>query len=159
MLLLATAMQSQLPKLIQATADRAAFEKSFRSASLSLYKITLAGISAIVAIAAILHSNLLGDQYRGAATPLLVLAATLPARAFLLLAGAAAVARGWFSISSSISVVEILLIICATTTGLVKDANLMAVSVVVATWGAVFPGYILLRLARNVPDAASSHSK
>jgi hypothetical protein len=109
----------------------------------------LLGIVSILAISLGLNLNDYLIQYNGSVIPLILLSVALPARAFLLLAGGALVARGWFLISSLISLVEILLIIFLFLVGFIKDASSMSQGVVIATWFAVLPGFFLFKAASN----------
>jgi hypothetical protein len=153
MLLLSTVMQAELPRLIQSTVERSAFEKCCNLAARKLFKITAAGVLSMFLIGLLLHLSDYMIRYTGSAMPLILLAVGLPARAFLLLAGGAAVARGWFAISSSISFVEILIIVCVIVSGLVHDASSMALGVAISTWCAMFPAFFLLRAAKNIKNS------
>jgi O-antigen/teichoic acid export membrane protein len=149
LLLISTAMQAQLPRLIQASGNRDEFAKSFAVASRKVYKLTAAGLCIMTTIAAALHLNVLGSQYSNAAALVLLLAAGLPARAFLVVSGGAAVARGWFATSSMIAIFEIIFLGCAVLFGLITNVVHMAVCVTLATWLAALPAYLLLLLAKK----------
>lgn len=150
MLLLSTVMQAELPKLIQFSNNRVEFSRCCRQAGLKLSAISAIGVVSMVFIGFALQSNHHLDKYSGSVMPLFLLVAALPARAFLLLAGGAVVARGWFKISSVISISEILIIIFAIFSGFIYDATSMALGVMLSTWGALFPAFFLLQSSRNI---------
>jgi O-antigen/teichoic acid export membrane protein len=151
MLLLSTVMQAELPKLIKSVNDRNLFNKCCKDASRKIFLITTVGILIVFAMCIVLHLNDYFGQYGGAVTPLILLTAALPARGFLLLAGGALVARGWFAISSLISLSEIMCLLSLFIAGLIDDAYSMAIGVVITTWFAALPGYFLLRSAKKIP--------
>jgi O-antigen/teichoic acid export membrane protein len=148
-LLISTVMQAELPKLIKAVDSQTIFKKCCKYAARRIFFITFLGIVFILAIGLILKLNDYFIQYSGSVMPLILLSVALPARAFLLLAGGALVARGWFLISSLIALTEILLIIFLFFSGFIKDATSMSQGVIIATWIAVLPGFFLLKMTNK----------
>jgi O-antigen/teichoic acid export membrane protein len=149
MLLLSTVMQAELPKLIKVIDSQAIFKKGCKDAALKLLLTTFVSIIFILAIGLVLKLNAYFIQYVGSVIPLILLSVALPARAFLLLVGGALVARGWFLMSSIISISEILLIIFLFFSGFIKDANSMSLGIVIATWVALLPGFFLFKMANK----------
>jgi hypothetical protein len=149
LLFMGTFLQSRLPSLIVSIRDERAFQGLVNAISLNLSRKALAWSGVILIISWLLSLGWGFSQYTGAAAPLAILCLGLPARALVLVAGAAAVAHGWFAKSSILAITEIVVVVTVLGLGSAKNAFEMAVSATFALWVAVLPAWWIIASAKK----------
>lgn len=143
LLLMATTMQARLPALIQAIHDDETFRVLSKESYRKLTRQALACSGVMLIVSGALHLGWGSLKYNEAAAPLALLCVGLPARALILVAGAVAVAHGWFARSSLLALTEIVIVVAACGLGIANNAHEMAVVVTSALWAAVLPAFLI----------------
>ncbi len=148
-LLLSVLVQAQLPGLVQSVGDAPGFSRSLSGLQRRLLYGAAAGACLIFAFALLVSWRLLFSAYSAAVWPLCILGASLPLRALILTAGAAAVAHGRYAISSILAIVEMIVVSCFAWSGHGSGATDMSLAVLGASALSVIPALALTQSCRN----------
>ena len=148
-LLLSVLMQAKLPVLVQSVGNLANFQRNLSDLQLYLLYGAAVGACLIFALSMLIHWKFFFTDYTSSAWPLLILGASLPFRALIMTAGAAAVAHGRYAISSVLAMLEILVVLCFSFSGHANAATEMALAVLVASALSVLPAFALTQSCRR----------
>ena len=151
-LILSVVMQTRLPGLVQSVGDAPAFTRKLSDVQGQLLRGAALGSGLIFVLSMLVHWKLLFAAYAPAAWPLSILGASLPFRALILTAGAAAVAHGRYAISSVLAALEIVVVSVVSFSGHASNATDMALVVFVASALSVLPALALIRSLRRAPS-------